>query len=69
MKKQIIIGFYFFVFVANLQASELIEVNQSSLDQIKSMEYEAYDSGYAEWQASDIELFLSEDENLSLIHI
>ena len=66
MKKQIIIGFYFFVFVANLQASELIEVNQSSLDQIKSMEYETYDSGYAEWQASDIELFLSEDENFSV---
>ena len=66
MKKQIIIGFYFFVFVVNLQASELIEVNQSSLDQIKSMEYETYDSGYAEWQASDIELFLSEDENFSV---
>ena len=65
MKKQII-GFYFLVFVVNLHASELIEVNQSSLDQIKSMEYEAYDSGYAEWQASDIELFLSEDENFSV---
>ena len=65
MKKQII-GFYFLVFVVNLHASELIEVNQSSLDQIKSMEYETYDSGYAEWQASDIELFLSEDENFSV---
>ena len=30
------------------------------------MEYETYDSGYAEWQASDIELFLSEDENFSV---
>ena len=65
MKKQII-GFYFLVFMVNLHASELIEVNQSSLDQIKSMEYETYDSGYAKWQASDIELFLSEDENFSV---
>ena len=61
MKNQIIIGFYVLVFLAHLNAAELIEVNQSLLDQIKSMEYETYDSGYAEWQASDIELFLSED--------
>ena len=66
MKNQIIIGFYFLVIALNLNATELIEVNQSLLDQIKSMEYEAYDSGYAEWQASDIELFLSEDENFSV---
>jgi len=66
MKNQIIIGFYVLVFSANLNAAELIEVNQSLLDQIKSMEYEIYDSGYAEWQASDIELFLSEDENFSV---
>jgi len=66
MKNQIIIGFYFLFCAVNPNAAELIEVNQSSLDQIKSMEYESYDSGYAEWQASDIELFLSEDENFSV---
>ena len=34
MKKQIIIGFYFLVIALNLNATELIEVNQSLLDQI-----------------------------------
>ncbi len=44
MKNQIIIGFYFLFCAVNPNAAELIEVNQSSLDQIKSMEYETYDS-------------------------
>ncbi|GIS85974.1 MAG: hypothetical protein CM1200mP17_05420 [Woeseia sp.] len=38
MKNQIIIGFYFLVIALNLNATELIEVNQSLLDQIKSRE-------------------------------
>ena len=66
MKKIIIAGMISVVLMANAKAVELIHINHETFDQLQSLEYESYDSGYAIWQAGDIELFLSENENFSV---
>jgi len=66
MKKIMTVGFLLLNCFGTIDAGELIEVNQALIEQLKAMEYEPYDSGYAEWQATDIELFSSKDENFSM---
>ena len=66
MKRTIIIGLISMTFIATPKASDLIHINQKAFDRLESVEYEVYDSGYAEWLAGDIELFISDDENFSV---
>ena len=49
---------------SGLHGLELID--ESSIDRLKSMPYEEYDSGYGLWDSADLELFVSEDGNFSI---
>ena len=49
---------------SGLHGLELID--ESTIDRLKSMPYEEYDSGYGLWDSADLELFVSEDGNFSI---
>jgi uncharacterized cupin superfamily protein len=63
-KIQYSIASIIFIVSANLNGAELI--NESSFERLRSLPYEEYDSGYGLWDSSDIELFISQDENFSI---
>ena len=49
---------------SSLYGLELID--ESSIESLRSMPYEEYDSGYGLWDSADMELFVSKDENFSI---
>ena len=63
-KIQCSIASIIFIVSANMNGAELI--NESSFERLRSLPYEEYDSGYGLWISSDIELFISQDENFSI---
>ncbi len=44
-------------------ASELIRLNENTYDALQAIEFEAMDTGYAEFLTKDLEIFTSSDEN------
>ena len=52
------------IMTSSLYGLELID--ESSIESLRSMSYEEYDSGYGLWDSADLELFVSKDENFSV---
>ena len=48
-------------------ASELIRLNENTYDALQAIEFEAMDTGYAEFLTKDLEIFTSSDENFHRI--
>ncbi|MED6343568.1 MAG: hypothetical protein VX658_04330, partial [Pseudomonadota bacterium] len=49
---------------SNLYGLDMID--ESSIESLRSMPYEEYDSGYGLWDSADLELFVSKDQNFSI---
>ena len=55
-----------FIFLSSMHfsnASELIQLNQATFDELEAMQFESTDTGYAEFSSKDLEIFTSEDQN------
>ena len=55
-----------FIFLSSMHfsnASELIQLNQATFDELEAMQFESTDTGYAEFSSKDLEIFTSSDEN------
>ncbi|HJN01398.1 MAG TPA: hypothetical protein QF540_07585, partial [Gammaproteobacteria bacterium] len=64
MKKTSLSSIVLTLFVSiGLDAATLI--NESSIERLRSLPYEEYDSGYGLWDSADLELFISRDGNFS----
>ena len=65
MKKAFLITIVLYLtMTSSLYGLEMI--NESSIESLRSMPYEEYDSGYGLWDSADLELFVSKDENFSI---
>ena len=65
MKKAFLVTIALYLsMTSSLYSLELID--ESSIESLRSMPYEQYDSGYGLWDSADIELFVSKDENFSI---
>lgn len=65
MKKTSLSSIVLTLFVSiGLDAATLI--NESSIERLRSLPYEEYDSGYGLWDSADLELFISRDGNFSI---
>jgi Predicted enzyme of the cupin superfamily len=65
MKKAFLVTIVLYLtMTSSLYGLEMID--ESSIESLRSMPYEEYDSGYGLWDSADLELFVSKDENFSI---
>ena len=65
MKKAFLVTIVLYsTMTSSLYGLEMID--ESSIESLRSMPYEEYDSGYGLWDSADLELFVSKDENFSI---
>lgn len=63
MYKFLTIASIFFSLIHVSNASDLIQLNKNTFDELQAIEFESVDTGYAEFLSKDLEIFTSNDEN------